>query len=280
MIPYFALLLIPAVISVAGVCVRKTRAMTVAIKISDDSESDALPVFFFLLTLMLIFRHEVVGRDLPNYKYMFYEYTAAGMEYIFEIWQEVLFRAFNWIVMQLTGSFRVFLLLTALIAVVPIARVYNQDKKHGFMKVAVFVNMSTFIMLFSGVRQAMAMGVGMIAYRMVREKRVWAFLIWAAIAMLIHHSGIMVFFMYPLYHVRLSKKHLLWIVPAVAGVLAFNRQIFGFLVSILESTYDKYSGEATSTGALGSLILFTLFSVFVYVSQSNQALYSFFSLKK
>lgn len=264
MIPYFALLLIPALFSLFAIHIRRKGPLTVAVSISKDKERAALPAFFSILLLLLILRHETVGRDLPNYQYMFLNYTQWGADYIFAIWQEVFFRTFNWAVMQLTGSFRVFLILTSAISLLPIAYIYNQDKTHGLLKIAVFVNMSTFIMLFSGVRQAMAMGVGMIAYQMVKKGDAARFLFWATVSMLIHHSGIMVFFMYPLYYLRFQKAHLLAVVPAMLAIFIFNKQIFGFLGAILESTYEKYTASVTSTGAFGSLILFVVFSIFAY----------------
>ena len=265
MFPYFALLLIPAIFSACAISIYKKSTTALVVSISRDRNSAALPVFFFMLLMLLVLRHETVGCDILNYKYMFYEYTQWGAEYVFSIWQEVLFRGLNWLIMKLTGSFRVFLIVTAMIAVLPIAYVYNQDKTHGFLKIAVFVNMSTFIMLFSGIRQSMAMGIGMLAYQMVKEKKHWQFLLLATLSMLVHHSGLMVFFMYPLYHIRFRKIHLLAIIPAFVMVLVFNRPIFKFLAMILESTYDKYSIEIVSTGAYGSLILFAIFSVFAYV---------------
>lgn len=265
MFPYFALLLIPAALSAFAISIHKKSTTALVVSISRDRNSVALPVFFFMLLMLLALRHETIGRDLPNYEYMFYEHTQGGWEYILSIWQEVLFRSLNWLIMKLTGSFRVFLIIAALIAVLPIAYVYNQDKTHGFLKIAVFLNMSTFIMLFSGIRQAMAMGIGILAYQMVKEKKHWQFLLLATLSMLMHHSGLMVYFMYPLYHTRFRKAHLLAIIPIFAVVFAFNGPIFNFLAMILESTYDKFSAEAGSTGAYGSLMLFALFSAFAYM---------------
>ena len=265
MFPYFALLLIPAIFSAFAISIYKKSTTALVVSISRDRNSAALPIFFFMLLMLLVLRHETVGCDILNYKYMFYEYTQWGAEYVFSIWQEVLFRGLNWLIMKLTGSFRVLLIVAAIISVLPIAYVYNQDKTHGFLKIVVFVNMSTFIMLFSGIRQSMAMGIGMLAYQMVKEKKHWQFLLLATLSMLMHHSGLMVFFMYPLYHIRFRKAHLLAIIPAFIVVLIFNHQIFNFLALILESTYKKFSAEAGSTGAYGSLMLFALFTAFAFV---------------
>lgn len=265
MIPYFALILISAVCSLFSVHTYKKSATKTVITITRDRNSAALPVFFFLYFLLLALRHENVGVDTFNYQYMFENHAQGGMDYIFSDWREIAFRLSNWVVMQLTGSFRVFLILTSTISLLPIAYIYNQDKTHGLLKIAVFVNMSTFIMLFSGIRQSMAMGVGMLAYQMVKERKLWKFLLLATFSMLIHHSGFMVFFMYPLYYIRFQKIHLLVVVPLMVLVFVLNKQIFGVLTRVFEVFSIRYSAEATSTGAYGSLILFVVFSVFSYV---------------
>lgn len=265
MIPYFALILISTLCSLFSVHTYKKSATKTVITLTRDRNSAALPAFFFMYFLLLALRHEMVGNDTFNYQNMFLSHTQWGGDYIFSSWQEVIFRAFNWGVRQFTDNFRIFLILTSLICVLPIAYIYNQDKTHGLLKIAVFVNMSTFIMLFSGIRQAMAMGVGMLAYKMVKERKLWKFLLLATVAMLIHHSGFMVFFMYPLYYVRFQKIHLLVVVPLIVAVFVFNKQIFGALAHVFEFFSIRYSAEATSTGAYGSLILFVAFSVFSYV---------------
>ena len=266
MIPYFALLIIPAMFLTVDVKIGKSQrrnAWTLTIK--KNSQDSVLPIFFFLLLMLLMLRHETIGRDLPNYKIFFRNYTDGGLNYVFSSWQEVLFRLYNWIFIQITDDYQIYLAVTAFITVIPIACVYLQDRSHGFMKIAVFVNMSTFIMLFSGLRQAMAMAVGMLAYCCVKERKLGKFLFLGVVATLIHHSGFMVFFMYPLYHVELRKVHMLAVVPMMVGVYIFNRQIFGGITKLLGSLTDKYEATMTSTGAYGSLVLFALFAIFAHV---------------
>ena len=265
MIPYFALLIIPAMFLSVAVKIGKSQGRNAwMLTIKKNSQDSVLSIFFFLLLMLLVLRHETIGRDLSNYKIIF-GYSARGLRYVFDSWQEVLFKLYNWIVFQVTDNYQIYLVITATITVLPIAYVYLQDRAHGYMKIAMFVNMSTFIMLFSGLRQSMAMAAGMLAYCCVRDRKIGKFLLWATIAALIHHSGFMVFFIYPLYHMELRKKHMLVVVPLMVGIYVFNRQIFGGITKLLGSITDKYEATMTSTGAYGSLILFVIFVIFAHV---------------
>lgn len=132
--------------------------------------------------------------------------------------------------------------------------------------------MTTFVMIFSGIRQSLAMGLGMIAYRFVRKKKWLAFLLTVLIALGIHHSAFMILFMYPLYHLSFKKKHLWFIIPAVAVTFIFNRQIFVFANRILADFSDEYTTEIASTGAVTSLILFIAFAIFSYMIPDESAM--------
>lgn len=265
MIPYFLLLLIPGLFSGTAITIRKKQGRKTVLSISKSEKSAIIPTFFALLLILLIIRHESIGRDLPTYRYMFESYSPQGMDYVIGDWKESLFRVYNWGIYQFTDNFQIWMALAAVICVYPIAHVYDQDRTHGYIKIALFVNMSTFIMLFSGIRQSMAMAVGMLAYQMVKERKMVKWLILSFVAMLFHHSAFMLFFMYPLYHIRFRKVHLLVIIPAILALFVFNAPIFNFLTSILGESSYKYDAEATETGAFMSLVLFVLFTVFVYV---------------
>lgn len=264
MIPYFLLLIIPALLFNTSVRILTNVGRT-SLVVSRNQNSSTIPVFFFLFFLLLALRHESIGRDLANYKAFFQQYTQGGLSYVFSSWQECLFRLYNYVFVHITRNYQIYLAITALICVYPIYYIYRQDLGHGLLKVAVFVNMSTFIMIFSGLRQSMAMAIGMIAYQAVKEKKLLRFLLLTVIAFLIHHSGFMILLMYPAYHTRIKKAHLLAIVPLLCIMFVFNRQIFGVITSVLGNFSDKYNSTTTANGAFGSLILFALFTTFSFV---------------
>ena len=130
----------------------------------------------------------------------------------------------------------------------------------------IFMNMPVFIMIFSGLRQSIAFSVAVIAYKYVREKKLWKFLFWALVAMGFHHSGFIVFVFYPLYHATFKRKHLWFVAPALIIVYVFNKRIFGIAIFFLEVIFgEDYSGVLVDTGAYAMLILFVMFAVFSYL---------------
>lgn len=265
MLPYFLMIFIPLLFQVT-LQITNTRLKIGRTEKYITWDTIALPTFFLVYLLLLTLRSETLGRDLPNYKYIFNYWGRSSLQNVVSQPQEILFHLYCWFVYNyVSSSFQVFLAVTALLTVVPIMCVYNGDKKQGYLKIAVFVNMSTFIMTFSGIRQSLAFAAGILAYRFLVNKKKLRFLLLALIATFIHHSGFMVLFFYPLYSYHFKKKDLIWLVPAAAMIIVFNRQIFNLLSILMGSISDDYGVVAGSTGAYSSFVLFLMFTILCYV---------------
>ena len=121
-------------------------------------------------------------------------------------------------------------------------------------------------MLFSGLRQSMAMAVGIIAYKFVREKKLLSFIIICFVALGFHHSAFVLFLMYPLYHIAFKKKDLWYIIPIIGLVIIFNRQIFTSLANLMVLFSNKYEDVSiTQTGAITTFLMFAAFTIFCYI---------------
>ena len=227
---------------------------------------------------MLACRSEVIGTDTQAYHHIFDVYSQQPIKY-FDLWRsESLFRLLNWIVSRFTENFQVFLAIVAAISLLPMAMLYCEDRRRSVMKMLLFVGMSTFVVLFSGIRQMLAVSLGVVAYMCVRKKKPIWFLLVSLAAVGFHHSAFMILPMYPLYHLRLKKNHLWFVLPIILAVFVFNSQIFGMLNTLLAQYDESYEAvQVMSTGAYMSLILFAVFAAFSYVvadeTQMNEELY-------
>lgn len=267
MIPYFVLLFVPLLFSTTEL--RRNSGGALCLKVykrqADARKSLALPLFFIILLALFVLRSESVGRDLNNYHFIFNVISKQSVSEGLSTWREALFWFINYIVGRFTDNYNVYLAIVALIELLPIAYVYNQDRRHGYLKIVIFVNMSTFIMLFSGIRQSMAISLGLLAYSMLKDRKTKSYFVLSVIASLIHTSGFMVFIFYPLSKIRLKKRQMIYIIPCIMMLFIFNQPIFSLLTRIVSSVYSKYEAVTTSTGAFGSLILFVLFAAFTYI---------------
>lgn len=82
----------------------------------------------------------------------------------------------------------------------------------------------------------------------------------------IHSTSFILLAMYPVYHMRVKKKHLLFIVPVIAMLFIFNKPVFLNLTRIM-FFFSKDIGniKTTATGAFAFLLLLGMFAAVAYI---------------
>ncbi len=230
----------------------------------ENKNKRALFVFFALITLLVMLRHESVGNDTRNYIYFFNNYSGMDWRDVGKESLEFGFSYFNKIVSVFTEEPQAFLAIAAIIISLMIYPTYKRLCVDPSLTIVLFCIMSTFVMMFSGIRQMLAVGIGFIAYEFTRNKKLIPFIIAVLVAMTFHISAFMLIFMYPLYYARITKKWLIVVVPILAITFAFNRQIFSVLALILER-FTNYDASISQTGAYTMIILFAAFAVFAFL---------------
>ena len=253
---YYLLLFVPIIIQHSRV-----KGMRMSY---EKKNTVALAFFFMFLTLMVILRHEDIGNDTRNYLSYFVRYSH--ME-----WSDVLGRnvesgypPLNKLVSVFSKEPQFFLAVMAILVSVMMYPTYKRLCVDTSLTIVLYCILSTFSMMFSGIRQMIAIGIGFIAYDFTRRRRLIPFILMVLLAMSFHTSAFMLAAMYPLYHARITKKWLYVVVPVMALCFVYNSQIFTALGAIL-AEYTKYDAEIESTGAYTMLILFGAFAVFSFV---------------
>ena len=272
MIPYFILLLLSFFFCFVAKAKEKGK-LYVGVNEIVSENCFAVSVFFLLLWFLLACRGIEIGKDTQNYEIYFDRFCNSSFSQAVVSDLEPLFGALSWLIAKVVRSnFQLYLAIVAAITIIPIAILYNQDKRHSYLKIILFLNMSVFVMLFSGIRQSMAMGIGLIAFHFVKQRKLLLFIIVVLTAMGIHQSAFILFTMYPLYYFKLKRKHALIVVPLIALVFLFNKPIFSALLgfmSLLGTKYDDYA-VIESTGAITMIICFSFFTVFAYIIPNDK----------
>ena len=224
----------------------------------------AMTVFFIILTILVMLRHQTVGTDTRRYVHYFkrfleMDWTKLGKDYI-----EIGFAYYSKIISLFSENPQFFLAITAVIICLLIYFTYIRFCGDPSLTIVLFCTMSTFVMMFSGLKQMMAIGIGFIAYELTRRKKLVFFVLVVCLALTFHTSAFILAFMYPLYHIKITKKWLLVVVPSIIVVFIFNKQIFSILSIIIER-YTQYDASVTRTGAYTMIFLFAIFAVFSFL---------------
>lgn len=252
--PFYVLVFVPLTIQI------------VAIKGIDYKKKNKFAMIFFFLWLMvlIVLRHKTIGNDTINYMNIFDKICYMNFSELYSFSSEIGYVMLNKIVSFFTHNPQIMIAVIGVLTIVLFMPTYLRLLEDTGLTVALFCIMSTFTMFFSGLRQMLAIGIGLIAYHFVRKKNIWLFLLFVLIAFTFHNSAIMLLLMYPIYHTKITKNWLYFVVPAMALIFIFNKQIFSSL-TFLMSESTRFVGDIESTGAYTMIILFVLFGVFSYI---------------
>lgn len=225
----------------------------------------AFVFFWVMLTFLLMFRHKSVGTDTTSYMAFFDQVSATNWSNITDYYStEIGFTILTKQISYISAQPQFFIAVTSLLVSVMIFPTYYRLIEDSSLTIVLFCSMSTFVMMFSGIRQMLAIAIGFVAYELTRRKKLVFFILAVALAIMFHTSAFMLIFMYPLYHAKITKNWLYVIVPLFVVCLIFNNQIFGFLTVVLDS-YTRFSIEGNSTGAYTMILLFLAFAVISFM---------------
>ena len=249
MIPYIILLLVPILIQhigIRGVDYHKKNKI-------------ALTIFFVFLTTLLALRNKYIGSDTTGYIRMFQQYSRLDWVQIGRAEYEVGYLYFNKLVSLFTADPQVFLAAAALLVSALVYPTYKRLCTDVSLTIVLFCTVAIFPML------------GCLAYELTRRRKPLFFLLAVYAATTFHSSAVMLLFMYPLYHARVTRKHLLVVVPALALVYVYNEPIFTYLLALLER-FTRFEGEIIESSAYMMIFLFSVFSVYAFVIPDERKL--------
>lgn len=255
MIPYYLLIFLPIVIYLIGLSKGKKYNKTCII------------MFFTILILLLAFRSIETGTDSKAYYITFNNISNLqfGNLLHYSDKEEFLFYVLNKIVVLIGGDFQCFLLVCSLISILPLLFLYKKEVNNSILMISLFLIVAPFSIFFSGIRQSLALGIVAIAYKFIKDKKIIPFLLLIVIASYFHKSAIFCLILYPLYHVKITNKWLIFIIPIMAFLFLFREQIFSIILQFISTSFYEAYNYIKPTGAFSILILLSLFAIYTYL---------------
>ncbi len=247
---------------------------------SDQRKRDRITVaaFFLFFLALLFFRKETVGTDLAAYQYYMELYAAMSPG---ELLSDMITSArnqgvepgwavLNWLLGRLPCGFRLLMILVAIFSLMPTAMLYLREVRHPYLTCVLFLNIGMFPVYFSALRQVVAVSFGVLAYQAAREKKLRRFLLLVLGGYLFHRSALVCLLLYPLCHIRIRRRHMWYIAPAMALLFVCNRPLIQLVMRF--TSYKPIYNEISSTGAYGMLVLYVLFCAFSFVVVEEEGL--------
>ena len=235
-----------------------------------------LGLFFIILFLLLSFRGISNGIDLANYESIFNDISKRSWsqvfrkEYMTNI--ELGYALLNKLVAQFNGNFRVVLVVVACLSTLPYFMLFKEESDFSILIMALFLSVFPFTMIFSWLRQSIAMGLAVPAYLATRKHNFLSFILIVLFVYLFHESALVMLAIYPVYHLKIKPSWLWVILPVMFLVLLFNEQIFKIVLTLANQKYVDRYGKIVKTGAYTMLLLFVLFLLFAFILPDERKL--------
>lgn len=246
-----------------------TLVVTSSLKVKEQTAKKAFCfIAFACLFLMLALRHQSMGLDLRymashGYLGAFDTISNVSWDNIFDISfanYEKGYIVFNKIVSLIYDNRQFFLGACALVTILPIVYVIYKKSVSPLQSIIIYMGLPAFLMSFSGLRQALAIGICFFALLYIEDKKFIKFLIIVLIATTFHYSSIIFLIAYPLYRFKIKKSWRWFSVVLIPIIYVFKNPLFKIFSKIF-----KDDAVATETGAGTLFVIFTLIYIFCII---------------
>lgn len=227
---------------------------------------------------LIALRGSDVGADTSGYLKFFNQMVDTPWRSIFivnesEYQFEPGFVVFEKLITYVTQNAKVYQVIYSSVYLLAVVTFANQLEKANFSFLFFFATLGTYIFMFTGVRQCLAMSICLFSYKFIKEHKFIPFLLLLVLAFTFHKSAILFIAAYFIYKRKISWLNTL--IYAAFGALAYVyiKAIQEWFNDVLD--YD-YGIEETGSGLIFLLVVtaitaFSYFTVLYYKKQTKES---------
>lgn len=218
---------------------------------------------FAALLLLFSLRRQTMGIDLSGYLKSF-DYLSSvswGGVLTLDSYQnyEKGYVVLNKIVGSIFPNRQFMLSVCALLSLAPAMYTIYKLSETPIQSILVYMGLPTFVFLFSGLRQSIAIGLCSYAICLIKQKKLIRFVLMVLVATFFHSSAIVFLIAYPLYHSRVNKRIRSISIVSLPLIFAFKRTIYYTLLTIIGKDVNRYTDN---NGAVTLFVVFSLVYLF------------------
>lgn len=232
-------------------------------------------ICFSILTILLALRHQSMGIDLrPNAGYgylgMYETIGRASWTTIFNnsfLNYEKGYVVLNKVLNYISRDRQFLLVACSVLSVIPVGYLVVKRSRSPLFSFIVYMGLPLIQLLYSGLRQDLAIGLCALSILFIERKQPLKFIIIVFFASTLHATSLLFIIAYPAYHyIKVKKKTRVLSVAAIPLIYIVRRPLFSFF-----SSFYKADVQITDTGAFRLLIVFVGLYVFCsYFSDDSQ----------
>jgi hypothetical protein len=207
---------------------------------------------FVILSFSLIFlinalRAPDIGIDLAHYyaqKYASFAYIPWGELQSVTIsgdW-ELGFCVFCKLLTYISKDVQLFIIMSSVVTTIPFGYFIYKNSEDVVLSTVLFITYNIMFSNMNIIRQAMAVGILLIGYEYLKQKRYISYIIWVGISMLFHKSAIVALLMIAANIFKLNRKKMFILLIVIGLIPATYSVVFNYFLNIpfLSDSYDIY----------------------------------------
>lgn len=266
MIIYFALY---AALGLTGIFLNNSLAET------KKSNRVVCIVGFLLISLMLALRHPSMGHDLrylesTGYLGSFDRIATISWKNIFDYSiqnYEKGYIIFNKLISSIYNDRQFFLGACAVLSTLPVAACIYKKGIAPLQSFVIYFGLPAFLMSYSGLRQALAIGLCFYSISYIQDKKLIKFVLLVLLAGSMHKSAFIFLVAYPIYYLKMSQSARIASIFTIPLVYIFRYPLFNVLSKLFKDDAIPDNNNATTL-----FLVFTLIYIFciLYTNYSKE----------
>lgn len=233
----------------------------------------ALPMF-----ALIAFRDANLGNDTGGYLRSFNQMVNTPWDKIFivndaESQFEIGFVVFEKTITIFTHDANVYQVICSSICLVSVVTFANQLEKSNFSFLYFFATIGIYTFMFTGVRQSLAMGICLLSYKYIKERKLIPFLLLLVLAFFFHKSAILFVVSYFIYNRKIG-----WMNVSIYALFAVVAYMY---IDVIQEWFNtaldyEYGIEETETGFIFFAVIaivtaFSFFMILYYKKKTPQS---------
>lgn len=227
---------------------------------------------FLVLWLIQALRSIYTGTDLHSYIPFFHRSSDMAIGYNDQLHFETGYQIYTQLISHyVTLDENVFLAITSFFVIAPISYVIYRFSSKPSLSFIIFASFLIYMFSFSGLRQAIALGLTTFSYIYIDKKKLIPFVLIVLLASTFHTSAILFLLAYPLCnYLNFTPRKYLMVGGIAIGCLFALKSIAIWLVELLfsEGKYVHYLEKETA-GAYMLLIALLLLFLFTFYGKGD-----------
>ena len=243
--------------------------------IDKNLKKELFRISVLVMFLPLFFRTYKIGSDLGRYHTHYKEYGEMGIE-------NVLFASkytnkgyyfYNALTYSLfSGNYQSFIALTSCLTFFPVIVLIRRLFGNSCTALYVYMGMGFYAFQFTGLKQAMAMGILCFAILSLIDNRRVPFYGFVLIASLFHFPALIFLPAYELTHFLRSELFLYFSVACVGVIYFFHAQIISFMSETYDSVIQSNAGTNIFAGKVIMILAICVYGYIFYTPKAEKAI--------